>query len=167
MATRLYGGILYAYGNSTRAPYSEQFYAGGANSVRGFAVRSIGPGTYKADNSKYAYIEQTGDVKLEANAELRAHLFGSLYGALFLDAGNVWLLHKDSQRPGGEFNLRNFKQIAVGTGLGLRYDLSYLVLRFDLGVGLHAPYATSKSGFYNIDKFRNSLVFHFAIGYPF
>ena len=167
LATRLYGGILYAYGNSTRAPYSEQFYAGGANSVRGFAVRSIGPGTYKADNSKYAYIEQTGDVKLEANAELRAHLFGSLYGALFLDAGNVWLLHKDPQRPGGEFNLRNFKQIAVGTGLGLRYDLSYLVLRFDLGVGLHAPYATNKSGFYNIDKFRNSLVFHFAIGYPF
>ena len=167
LATRFYGGVLYAYGNSSRAPYSEQFYAGGANSVRGFAVRSIGPGSYKAGNSKYAYIEQTGDVKLEANAELRAHLFGSLYGALFLDAGNVWLLRKDAQRPGSEFNLRNLKQIAVGTGVGLRYDLSYLVLRFDLGVGLHAPYATSKSGFYNIDKLRNGLVFHFAIGYPF
>lgn len=167
LATRFFGGILWAYGNSQRAPYSEQFYVGGANSVRGFTVRSIGPGKYRSDNSKYSYIDQTGDVKLEANAELRAHLFGSLYGAVFLDAGNVWLLRKDEARPGAELSASTLKHIALGTGAGLRYDLEFLVLRFDVGIGLHAPYETSRGGFYNLEKFRDGLNFHFAIGYPF
>lgn len=167
IATRLFGGIVYSYGNSTRAPYADQFYVGGANSVRGFTVRTIGPGTYKAAESKYAYIDQTGDFKLEANAELRARLFGSLYGAAFLDAGNVWLVREDVNRPGAELNLKNLKNFAVGTGIGLRYDLSFLVLRFDVGIPLHAPYETGKSGWYNIHKFGKSLAYHFAIGYPF
>ncbi|MBR1733668.1 MAG: BamA/TamA family outer membrane protein [Alloprevotella sp.] len=167
VATRFFGGVLWAYGNSERAPYSEHFYVGGANSVRGFAVRSIGPGAYRSPSSKYAYIDQTGDVKLEANAELRYHLFGSLHSALFLDAGNVWLLRTDPLRPLSKFCSSNLKRIAVGTGLGLRYDLEFLVLRLDLGIGLHAPYATSKRGFYNLERFKDGLNLHFAIGYPF
>jgi len=167
LATRFYGGVIWAYGNSDYAPYSEWFYVGGANSIRGFMVRSIGPGHYKGDDTKYAYIDQTGDVRLEVNAELRAHLFGSLYGAVFLDAGNVWLLKPDEDYPGGEFSFKNLKDIAVGTGFGLRYDLQFLVLRLDLGIGLHAPYETSKSGFFNLEKFKDALNLHFAIGYPF
>lgn len=167
LATRAFAGAVWSYGNTLRAPYSEQFYVGGANSVRAFGVRTVGPGSYYAPQSQYSYIDQTGDIKLEANAELRASLFGSLHGAIFLDAGNVWLARPDALRPGAEFSLRNLSRIAVGTGLGVRYDLQYLVLRFDVGVGLHAPYDTGKSGFYNLPSFAKSLGFHFAIGYPF
>ena len=167
LATRFFGGVIFSYGNSTTAPYAEQFYAGGANSVRGFTIRTIGPGSYRSNDSKYSYIDQTGDIKLEVNTELRAHLFGSLYGATFIDAGNVWLMREDANRPGGRLSASTLKNIAVGTGVGLRYDLEFLVLRFDLGIGLHAPYKTNRSGFYNLEKFKDGLVFHFAIGYPF
>lgn len=166
-ASRFFGGVLWAYGNSSRAPYNEQFYAGGANSIRGFTVRSIGPGSFRSSDSKYAYIDQTGDIKLEVNAELRAHLFGSLYGAVFLDAGNVWLMKADPLRPGAELTAKTLKNIALGTGIGLRYDLEFLVIRFDVGLGLHAPYTTSNKGFYNLERFKDGLNFHFAIGYPF
>lgn len=169
IATRLMGGVLYAYGNQTVAPYSEQFYIGGANSIRAFTVRSIGPGTFhpNADN-RYGYIDETGDVKLEANIEYRFPILGDLYGATFLDAGNVWLMKKDEARPGGELTMRNFaKSVALGTGVGLRYDLTFLVIRLDLGIALHAPYDTGKSGYYNIPKFKDGLGLHFAIGYPF
>ncbi len=167
VATRLFAGAIFSFGNSLRAPYSEQFYVGGANSVRAFTVRTIGPGSFRSDNDRYAYIDQTGDFKLEANAELRAHLFGSLHGAVFLDVGNVWLLRDDPLRPGGKLSRESLKHIAVGTGLGLRYDLQFLVLRFDVGIGLHAPYETRKSGFYNLERFKDGFAFHFAIGYPF
>ena len=112
-------------------------------------------------------MDQTGDVKLEANAELRARLFGDLHGAVFLDAGNVWTLRNDPKRPGAQITTSTLKNIALGTGVGLRYDLSFLVLRFDVGVALHAPYQTAKSGFYNIERFKDGLGLHFAIGYPF
>lgn len=93
---------------------------------------------------------------------------GDLYGATFLDAGNVWLMKKDEARPGGELTMRNFaKSVALGTGVGLRYDLTFLVIRLDLGIALHAPYDTGKSGYYNIPKFKDGLGLHFAIGYPF
>lgn len=167
LAGRLFAGAIYSYGNSLRAPYADQFYVGGANSVRGFTVRTIGPGRYKSPDSKYAYIDQTGDVKLEANLELRAPIFGDLGAAVFLDAGNVWLLRGDPARPGSKFTLNNLREFAVGTGLGIRYDLSFLVLRFDVGIALHAPYETGKSGWYNIPKFSKGLAYHFAIGYPF
>ncbi len=167
LATRFFGGIIYSYGNSQSAPYADQFYAGGANSIRAFTVRSLGPGAYHAGKSKYSYMDQTGDIKLEANAELRAHLFGSLYGAVFLDAGNVWLMRDDPKRPGGQLTASTLKNIALGTGLGIRYDLDFLVLRLDCGIGLHAPYATTRSGFYNIERFKDGLGIHFAIGYPF
>ena len=168
VATRFYSGVILSYGNSLRAPYTEQFYVGGANSIRGFAVRSVGPGRYQSPlSSAYAYTDQTGDFKLEANAELRFHLFGDLHGATFLDAGNVWLTRRDAQRPNAEISLKNLKDIAVGTGVGLRYDLDFLVIRFDVGVALHAPYDTGKSGWYNMPRFKDSLAYHLAIGYPF
>ncbi len=167
LATRVFGGVIYSYGNSTAAPYSDQFYVGGANSVRAFTVRTLGPGSYRPVNSKYSYMDQTGDVKLEANAELRARLFGDLHAAVFLDAGNVWTLRNDEQRPGAQLTASTLKCIALGTGAGLRYDLDFIVLRFDVGIALHAPYKTTRSGFYNIERFKDGLGLHFAIGYPF
>ncbi|MBR1838500.1 MAG: BamA/TamA family outer membrane protein [Bacteroidaceae bacterium] len=167
LVTRFFAGAIFSYGNMLRAPYAEQFYVGGANSVRGFTVRSIGPGRFRSADTRYSYVDQTGDIKLEANVELRAHLFGSLYGAVFLDAGNVWLARKDEMRPDAEFTMSNLRHIALGTGAGLRYDLEFLVLRLDLGVGLHAPYDTGKTGYFNMPKFKDALALHFAIGYPF
>lgn len=168
IAARVAGGIIYSYGNATVAPYSEQFYVGGANSVRAFTVRSIGPGGYQPNKDRYSFIDQTGDIRMEANIEYRPRLVGHLYGAIFLDAGNVWLLRKDNDRPDSQLKLSSFlNQVALGTGVGLRYDLDYLILRLDCGIGLHAPYATQKKGYYNIPTFGNSLGVHFAIGYPF
>ena len=174
LATRLMGGVIWAYGNKTIAPYSEQFYVGGANSIRAFTVRSIGPGRFHpANNSGYSYVDETGDIKLEANLEYRFRILsnflgGNLNGATFLDAGNVWLMRKDEARPGAEFSLRHFfDSIALGTGVGIRYDLSFLILRLDFGFALHVPYDTEKSGYYNIPKFKDGMGVHFAIGYPF
>ena len=165
---RVSAGVVVAYGNSEHAPYTEQFYVGGANSLRAFTIRSIGPGKYIAPNSVYSYLDQTGDVKFEANLEYRFNIFGSLYGAAFLDAGNIWLLKDDPNRPDAKFDATKFlTQLATGTGLGIRYDLDFFVLRLDLGIALHVPYDTGKSGYYNIPKFRDGLGLHFAIGYPF
>ena len=171
IATRLMGGVVYAYGANKYAPYSEQFYIGGANSIRAFTVRTIGPGTYSpADRDKYSYLDQTGDIKFEANVEYRFRIIKDLHGALFLDAGNIWLMRddEDGKRVGGKFTLNNFgNNLALGTGAGLRYDLSFLVVRFDCGVALHVPYDTGRSGYYNIRKFKDGLGWHLAIGYPF
>ncbi len=162
-------GIAHAYGNSSQVPYSEQFYVGGANSVRAFTVRSIGPGRYHSPNSSYNdYFDQTGTFKVELNAEYRFPIFGMLHGALFLDAGNVWLLEDDPYRPGSKLQAKYFfKDLALGTGAGLRFDLGMLVIRGDLGIGLHLPYDTGKKGYYNMTSFKDSLAFHLAIGYPF
>ena len=169
IATRFMAGVIKSYGNSDYAPYSEQFYIGGANSLRAFTVRSIGPGSYHPDKeTRYSYLDETGALKFEANIEYRFGIFGDLNGALFVDAGNVWLLEKDDSRPGGEFSLDSFaKQIALNTGAGLRYDLEFMVLRLDFGVAIHAPYDTGKSGYYNIPNFGKGFAWHFAIGYPF
>lgn len=169
IASRIAGGIIWSYGNMQTAPYTEQFYIGGANSVRAFSARSIGPGGYPPnEGEKYTYINHVGDIRMEANIEYRFRIIGDLHGALFLDAGNVWLMRKDEYRPHGELTMKNFgKQIALGTGTGLRYDLSFLVFRLDLGIALHDPYDTGKKGYYNIPKFKDSMAVHFAIGYPF
>ena len=169
IASRIAGGVIWSYGNATTAPYTEQFYIGGANSVRAFSARSIGPGGYPPETDrKYTYINHVGDIRIEANIEYRFRMIADLHGAVFLDAGNVWLMRKDENRPNGEFTLKNFpKQIALGTGFGLRYDLDFLDFRLDLGIGLHDPYDTGKSGYYNIPKFKDSMALHFAIGYPF
>lgn len=169
LATRVMGGIGYAYGNSRVMPYSEQFYIGGSNSVRAFHIRSIGPGSYHPEKTATSYLDQTGDIKLEANIEYRFKIYERFNGAFFMDAGNVWLLRKEEQRPGGEFRFKGlWKEIALGTGFGLRYDITYIVVRADLGIPLHAPYDTGKSGYYNIDgSFWKGLVLNLAIGYPF
>jgi outer membrane protein assembly factor BamA len=168
LAMRLMGGIVYSFGNSNTTPYSEQFYIGGANSIRAFTVRSIGPGSYHPTDTKYGYLDQTGDLKLEGNIEYRFPILGDLRGATFLDTGNIWLLKEDPNRPGGQITAKHFlKQLALGTGVGLRYDLTFLVLRFDVGIGLHVPYDTGKKGYYNIPNFKDGLGYHFAIGYPF
>ncbi|MBQ8866456.1 MAG: BamA/TamA family outer membrane protein [Bacteroidaceae bacterium] len=168
VATRLMAGVIIPYGNSQYAPYSEQFYIGGANSIRAFTARTIGPGSFHPEESTYSYLDETGDVKLEANVELRFPIVGNLYGATFLDAGNVWLLHPQADRPGGTLTLNDlWNDIALGTGLGLRYDLEFLVLRLDLGIAIHVPYDTGKSGYYNIPRFKDGLGLHLAVGYPF
>lgn len=168
IAGRLFAGVVYSYGNSTIAPYADLFSVGGANSIRAFGVRTIGPGSYNPLLSGYSYINETGDLRLEANLEYRFPLVSNLNGAVFVDAGNVWLLKSDTDRPGGSIHADSFgREIALGTGFGLRYDLQFLVIRFDIGVGIHAPYDTGRSGYYNMTKFWDSLGFHFAIGYPF
>ncbi len=166
LVSRIAVGAAHAYGNSTQVPYAEQFYVGGANSVRAFTVRSIGPGSYTAADGDY--FDRTGTFKFEANLEYRFPISGALQGALFLDAGNVWLLKCDDMRPGGTLRASSFLQdLAVGTGLGVRFDISMFVLRGDLGIGIHAPYETGKRGYYNMTSFKDSLAFHLAIGYPF
>jgi outer membrane protein assembly factor BamA len=181
LAVRIGGGIIYSYGNSNVSPYSERFYAGGANSIRAFTIRGIGPGRFrpKADNP-YAYLDQDGDWKLEGNIEYRRRLVGDLEMAVFLDAGNVWLLRDDALRPGGTFRLSHFlNDIALGTGIGFRYDMNMLVFRLDIGYALHIPYDTrttavsepseyaGKKRYFNTPSFRNGTGFHLALGYPF
>lgn len=168
LAGRVMAGAVLSYGNATIAPYSDLFSIGGANSIRAFTMRSIGPGSYNPSNSGFSYIDQMGDLKFEANLEYRFPVISSLYGAVFLDAGNVWLMKNNEDHPGGAFRIGNLgRELALGTGLGLRYDLDFIVVRFDVGVGLHAPYDTGKSGYYNMPKFGKSLGYHLAIGYPF
>lgn len=169
LVSRVAVGAAHAYGNSTEVPYSEQFYCGGANSVRAFTVRSIGPGSFRVPADQInGYFDQTGTFKFEFNVEYRFPLFGPLHGAVFFDSGNVWLLKDDPARPGGKLKASSFlRDLATGTGVGLRVDIGMLVVRGDLGIGLHAPYETGYRGYFNIGKFKNHFAFHLAIGYPF
>lgn len=162
-------GVAWAFGNSTFIPYTEKFWVGGANSIRAFSVRSIGPGKYHTGEKRWRYIEETGDMKLQANLEYRSRLFGNLYGAVFLDAGNVWELgNEEEQLENSVFRLSNLlDELAVGTGIGIRYDLEFFVIRLDWGIGIHVPYETDKSGYFNIPSFGKGQSIHFAIGYPF
>lgn len=169
LVTRVFIGAAHAYGNSMEVPYMEQFYIGGSNSLRGFAVRSVGPGSYRPKFiDRDTYYDQTGTFKFETNLEYRLPLVGYLKGAVFVDAGNVWLLKDDEFRPGGKLEGKSFfKDLALNTGVGLRFDMEMIVLRADLGIALHAPYDTGKKGYFNIPKFGDGLAFHIAIGYPF
>ena len=170
-------GYIHVYGNSVWLPNSELFYVGGANSIRALNVHGAGPGAVRSfGNNAADYILRNGSIKFVCNLEYRRQFFGNLYGAVFLDAGNVWTPPGkhfgdstiDKVYEAGNFKWRNFfREQAVGTGLGIRYDLDFLIIRLDWGVALHVPYETSKSGFYNIERFKNSHTLHFAIGYPF
>jgi outer membrane protein assembly factor BamA len=167
-AFRFYSGVGIPYSNSVVMPYVEQFYSGGSNSIRAFIARSVGPGTVRTEEDA-EIIDQTGDIKLEGNFEFRFGISKILRGALFLDAGNVWLLNPDETRPGAEFSFSTFAdQLAVGTGVGLRFDFSFFVLRTDLGFPLRTPYVDNGSNWIQrgSDSWHDK-VFSLAIGYPF
>ncbi len=187
-------GYIYGYGNSHEIPFSELFYVGGANSIRAFTVHGIGPGSIAlvGSNRQQSSAIQNGDMKLVANLEYRPRLFGNLEGALFLDAGNVWFNRIDAYNE-SDFDdsytpeevayqmdymnqvmdaakfypSRFFDQLALGTGFGLRYNLGFLVVRIDWGIALHMPYNTGRSGYFNVNSFKDAHTLHFAIGYPF
>ncbi|MBQ3698374.1 MAG: BamA/TamA family outer membrane protein [Prevotella sp.] len=163
-------GIAYPYGNSDVLPFEKMYFSGGANSVRGWSVRSLGPGNYDNEDGGYNYLMHTGDMKLDVNLEYRAHLFWKLGGALFVDAGNIWNLRDYENQPGGQFRLSDFwKQIAVSYGLGIRFNFDYFILRFDMGMKAVNPvYKTEKEHFPIIHpKLSRDFAFHFAVGLPF
>lgn len=168
LASRILTGVGYAYGNSLTMPFIKEFFAGGVNDIRAFRARSLGPGTYYGGNAaiKGFLPDQPGDVKLLLTTELRAKLFSIVYGALFVDAGNVWLLRNDPNRPGGQFGGDFLSQMAVGTGAGLRVDISFFVLRFDVAVPVRKPFNPPGQK-WEWDLGNKNVVYNLAIGYPF
>jgi outer membrane protein insertion porin family len=165
LASRITGGVGYAYGNSNTMPFIKEFFAGGANDLRAFRSRSLGPGSFYAGNRATAFLpDQPGDIKMEMNTELRFRIFSVFRGALFVDAGNIWTVREDSKRPGSQFTPQFLQQIAVGIGGGIRADISILILRVDLGIPVREPFRPQGSR-WNFDG--NNLVWNFAIGYPF
>ena len=163
-------GFAYPYGNSKILPFEKRYFSGGANSVRGWNVRTLGPGNFSSTDHRIDFINQTGDLRLDLNAEYRTYLFGKLNGAVFIDAGNIWTLHNYAEQPGGLFKFNEFyKQIAVAYGLGLRFNFDYFILRFDLGMKAINPAYTNGKEHYPIwyPDFRRDATFHFAVGLPF
>lgn len=169
-----YAGHVHSYGNLSYAPSAELFYMGGANDLRGFSTRSVGPGGWHFDDRNMQYVLALGDLKLLGNIEYRPLLFGSLYGALFLDFGNCWYQHSMIEYEEGKtidaaFSFDNLpRDIAVDAGVGIRYDLGFFVLRVDWGFIVHAPYTTDRRGYFNTpSRFSDMQCLNFAIGYPF
>ena len=163
-------GIAYPYGNSTILPFEKRYFSGGANSVRGWSVRSLGPGKYISRDGRIDFINQTGDMKLDFNVEYRAHLFWKLGMALFADAGNIWTLRNYDEQPGGQFKFSQFlKQMAVSYGLGFRFNFDYFVLRFDMGMkAINPAYEEGDDRFPIVHpKLSRDFAFHFAVGLPF
>lgn len=163
-------GIAYPYGNSKILPFEKRYFSGGANSVRGWSVRELGPGKYKGNDGRIDFINQTGDMKLDLNAEFRTKLFWKLYGAAFVDAGNIWTLRNYEEQPGGQFKFNEFyKQIAVAYGLGIRLNFDYFILRFDMGMKAINPAYETQQEHYAIfhPDFSRDFDFHFAVGLPF
>ena len=163
-------GVAYPYGNSTVLPFEKRYFSGGANSVRGWSVRELGPGKFKGTDGRIDFINQTGDVKLDLNAEYRSSLFWKLQGALFIDAGNIWTLRNYAEQPGGQFKFTEFyKQIAASYGMGLRLNFDYFILRFDMGMKAINPAYESEKEHWSIfhPKLSRDFDFHFAVGLPF
>ncbi len=173
IALRYYSGIAFPYGTSDEVPYVKQFHVGGPTSIRAWRIRELGPGSYvdpiQQDSTISFY--QTGDFKIEFNAEYRFDMFWRLKGAIFLDGGNIWTLN-DADRPGSELTTRFWKQIALGTGLGFRIDFAYFIIRLDMGLKIKNPYQDEEGSYWEIRKLRNQAFFqsfnyNLAIGYPF
>lgn len=175
LASRIIVGAGYAYGNSTTLPTTKQFVVGGTNSIRAFRARSLGPGSYQAPITSNSYFpDQSADLKLEFNTEYRAKIYGLMKGALFVDAGNIWLLNADPNKPGAEISKDFMKQIAVGAGAGLRFDFTFLILRTDLAFPLRKPYLPEGErwvidaiDFGSSSWRKENLILNIAIGYPF
>lgn len=168
LVMRAFLGVGLPYGNFDVLPFEKKYFTGGANGIRAWRVRSLGPGTYKAPEGVYP--NQSSDIKIEANFEYRFKLISMLEGALFLDAGNIWAINRKDNRQGAQFEIDKFyKQIALGTGTGFRFDFSYFIFRLDLGMKLREPANNFGEGWiigsrpYKSDDFN----FSFAIGYPF
>ncbi len=175
-ATRLMAGLGVPYGNSSQLPNIKQFWAGGNSDLRGFASRLAGPGTFNATNrtDNTSYIQTLGDIKLEANVEVRQTLYKFLNGALFMDAGNVWLYRENATYPGGKFTNDFYKEFNANVGAGLRFDFKILVLRLDLGMPIRKAWLPEndrwvfdKIAFSNSQWRRENLILNIAIGYPF
>ncbi len=167
LAFHVGAGIAIPYGNATVVPFEKRYFSGGANSVRGWSVRDLGPGSFPGDNN---FLNQSGDLKLDASIEYRTRLFWKFRGAAFIDAGNIWTLRDYEEQPGGKFKWNKFyKQIAVAYGLGIRLDLDFFVLRFDGGMKAINPVYESGPLRYPIvhPNFKRDFAFHFAVGYPF
>ncbi|EAZ80522.2 outer membrane protein [Algoriphagus machipongonensis] len=174
IATRLFAGIGVPIGNSSSLPYSKQYFSGGPNSIRAFRIRSIGPGSYRPEEfNNDSYFDQSGDIRLEGNIEYRFPMVSFLKGALFMDAGNIWLMNENEALPGGKFSSSWWNEIAVGTGFGLRVDIDFFVIRFDLATPLRKPFLEEGQRWGNTFDVgsktwrRENLIFNFAIGYPF
>ena len=174
-ASRIIAGIAYPYGNSEHIPFSRQFFSGGSNSIRAFRARTLGPGSYDPRNQTgNFFFDQSGDIKLELNAEYRANIYKFLNVAAFADAGNVWLVNDDPQKPGAKFSKDWLSEVAVGAGVGVRLDFSILILRLDLAMPLRIPYY-EKGDRWTFDKIKfgdpnwrkDNLILNIAIGYPF
>lgn len=171
LAFRLLAGVGVPYGNSEVLPYVKQYYAGGSHDIRAFYARSIGPGSYvpeQGENVNY-YLDQSGELKLMANMEYRFPLLYRVNGALFVDAGNVWLLNEDSSRPGGKFAFNTFlNEVAIGAGAGLRVDVTYFVFRLDMGIPVRKPYPVEQGRWiFGNTSFLNEFILSLAVGYPF
>lgn len=161
-------GVAVPYGNSTALPFEKRFYAGGANSVRGWGVRSLGPGSFDGSNSVNNFIYQCGDIRLDINLEYRAKIFWIFELGAFIDAGNIWTIRDYEDQPGGVFKINQFyKQIALAYGLGLRLDFTYFLLRFDVGMKAYNPADNQKSWPLLSPDWGRDGAFHFSVGYPF
>ncbi|SHK88261.1 BamA/TamA family outer membrane protein [Xylanibacter ruminicola] len=164
-------GLAYPYGNSQVLPFEKRYFSGGANSVRGWTVRSLGPGRYKDKDGRINFITQTGDIKLDLNVEYRSHLFWKFNGAAFVDAGNIWTFREYEGQEGGQFKFsRLLNDMAVSYGLGLRLNFDYFILRFDLGMkAVNPAYEIDSDAHYPLihPKLSRDLAFHFAVGMPF
>lgn len=163
-------GIGIPYGNSTMLPWERRYFSGGANSVRGWSVRELGPGRYRDTDGRIDFINQTGDVKIDLNAELRTDLFWKFQGAIFIDAGNVWTIRDYPDQPGGLFTFRNFYEgMAVAYGIGLRLNFNFFLLRLDMGMkAINPAYKNDKEHFPIINpNFKRDYALHFAVGLPF
>ena len=175
IALRVFAGVAKSYGNSSTLPYSKQFFSGGPNSIRAFQINSIGPGTYHQDTTAIGFLQLGGDIKLETNAEYRFGIYRFIKGALFVDAGNVWLQKSNPANIGSPFAFGSFmNELAVGAGVGLRVDVSFFVLRFDLAMPLRKPWLVDNHRWvinqidFSSPTWRTqNLILNIAIGYPF